>query len=391
MVVDNLYLSEASEEVSSAFSFDSEVIERALRNIYSKEFNAMTDIEQNLFAEFWSKLNFATDKGVEQSKWRNHEADFIEALHYNNGVFSAFKTHRLQSDVAKLLFDSNGNRKPFKEWLNDVRPIANHQCYDWFKTEYITATNRAHLAADWKQFEEEKDILPNLEWLPTTSVDPRHQHMTFYGLILPIDHWFWKEHIPGQEWGCKCELAATAAERTPEEKIPIVRSKPTAGLDSNPADKGEVFTQSHPYIANGHKGAKDCVLNFMQNQITARMKKLRQIAKPLTEEEFEHPAFSNTLKISNKGIKEWLNQPHKQQFVKNELILEMRDLISSSKYVGFGVDKHDKDIIAHVLEIEIMGDKSWVIAREMKNSKINIHSVSDSENILKLITKKPKE
>jgi hypothetical protein len=37
--------------------------------------------------------------------------------------------------------------------------IADHQVYQWLQTEYDTAVIRAHQAADWKQFEREKDIL----------------------------------------------------------------------------------------------------------------------------------------------------------------------------------------------------------------------------------------
>ena len=60
--------------------------------------------------------------------------------------------------------DSNGNLKPFEQWLKDVQPIASHQCRSWFQTEYDTAVIRAHQAADWKQFERERDVLPNLKW-----------------------------------------------------------------------------------------------------------------------------------------------------------------------------------------------------------------------------------
>ena len=372
--------------MSTGFTFDDHAITEALKNIYEKNFNPLTDIEARLFYEFWDKLNIATDIGLAQSGV-NVAYEFRYALRHNNGVFAAFKTHRLQNDMATLLLDSNGVRRPFKEWVKDARPIADHQCYTWLKTEYVTAINRATHAANRKQFMSVSDILPNLEWRPSTAADPREIHRLFYGLILPIEHPFWLEHSPGDDWNCQCRLSATDAERTPEDQIPISLRKATEGLDNNPAKDGKLFSDSHPYIAKAYKGAEEAVHHFMQSQITARMKELRREAKPLTEQEFENHALALKMSISNKGIKEWLNQPHKHQYIKNELLLDLDELMKSAVYVGNGVDKHDVSVKAHLFEIEIMGDKSWIIVREFPDGKSAIHSVTDSANILN-ITKK---
>ncbi|MEG1664963.1 MAG: hypothetical protein RR066_02165 [Mucinivorans sp.] len=123
----------------------------------------------------------------------------------------------------------------------------------------------------------------------------------------------------------------------------------------------------------------------MQNQITARMKELRREAKHLVEQEFGNSAFNGKMSISNKGIKEWLNQPHKHQYIKNELLLDLDELMKSAVYVGKGVDKHDVSINAHLFEVDIMGDKSWIIVREFTNGTSSIHSITDSANILNII------
>lgn len=346
----------------------------------------MTDIETRLFFEFWDKFNFATDIGITQSGV-NIDSDFYSALRYNNSVFAAFKTHRMQNDMAALLLDSNGVRKPFKEWLKDARPIADHQVYSWLKTEYSTAINRANQAANWRQYKSNTNALPNLEWRPSTSADPRELHRQFYGLILPIDHPFWLQHKPGDLWNCQCRLSATDAERTPEDKIPIALSKPVAGLDNNPAKDGKLFSDSHPYVANAYKGATENVMRFMQSQVTARMKELRREAKYLIEQEFENRALEIKMSISNKGIKEWLNQPHEHQYIKNELLLDLENVIKDAVYMGTGIDKHDTSVKTHIFEISIFNDKSWIIVREFTDGKSLIHSITDGQNILNIIKK----
>ena len=166
LVVDRLYGAK-DDEASSGIEFSGEVLRRALLNIYSKDFHPATEIEVNLFGEIWAQMNNAAKEGFRASKAADPDEDFRDAILRNNAVFSAFKVHRMQNDMARRLLDSDGNLKPFEQWRKEVMPIASHQVGNWLRTEYDTAVLRAHQAADWRQFEREKDILPNLRWMPS--------------------------------------------------------------------------------------------------------------------------------------------------------------------------------------------------------------------------------
>ena len=141
------------------FDFSEEVLRRALLNIYSRDFHPATEIEINLFNEIWAKMDKAAKEGFSKSKAITPDEDFRNAILRNNAVFSAFKVHRMQNDMARLLLDSNGILKPFDKWVQEVLPIASHQVRHWLRTEYDTAVIRAHQAADWQQFLSERDIL----------------------------------------------------------------------------------------------------------------------------------------------------------------------------------------------------------------------------------------
>ena len=222
----------------------------------------MTDIEINLFNEICDRINEAARKGFDESGTVDPDDDFRAAILRNNEVFVAFKVHRMQNDMAKLLLDSNGNLKPFEQWRKEVMPIASHQVGQWLRTEYNTAVLRAHQAADWQQFEREKDVLPNLRWMPSTSVNPGKDHMVFWGTVRPIDDPFWNEHRPGDRWNCKCDLSSTD---DPVTEIPDFTRKdnPHPGLDNNPGKDGKLFSDTHPYIANAYPGAKKAVERLM--------------------------------------------------------------------------------------------------------------------------------
>ncbi|MBQ6377613.1 MAG: hypothetical protein IJJ56_02305 [Prevotella sp.] len=209
----------------------------------------MTDIEQNLFHEFLRTFNTAADQGF--SKSVDPDDDFRAAIRHSNAVFSAFKTHRLQNDMAARLLDESGDLKPFKQWKKDVQGIASHQCNAWLRTEYDTAVIRARQAADWKQFERERDVLPNLKWLPSTSLHPGEDHRPLWGTILPIGHPFWSQHRPGDRWNCKCDLTSTDEPPTPVPSVAAAEqpvNSPHRGLDNNPGTDGALFSDSHPYF-----------------------------------------------------------------------------------------------------------------------------------------------
>lgn len=266
MVVDNLYYNNSDSDSSpnAPFTFPDEVIRRALLNIYSQDFHPVSDIEQNLFNEVWRTLNIAADRGFSQSAAPYPDEDFRNAIRRSNAVFSAFKVHRMQNDMAQLLLDDDGNLKTFEQWRKEAQPIASHQCGAWLRTEYDTAVIRAHQAADWLQFQREKDVLPNLCWVPSTSPNPGKDHRHFWNTILPVDDPFWTQHRPGDRWNCKCSLTSTDEPTTAVPAAKAKNDRPQPGLDNNPADDQKLFADSHPYIAHPYRGAQKAVDKLMQ-------------------------------------------------------------------------------------------------------------------------------
>ena len=192
--------------------------------------------------------------------------EFLAQLRTNNAIWSAFRTHRMQNDIAAKLFDENGQLKKFEQWVKDIKGMTNHYVGPWLRTEYNTAILRAHQAADWKHFVDEQDVFPNLRWMPTTSPqqDPLHRQYWEKKLTLPINHPFWSEHRPGDRWNCKCSLEQTddpANDGVIRDFYPVPQQP---GLDNNPGKDGKIFSDSHPYISKALKGAKNAVKRFFK-------------------------------------------------------------------------------------------------------------------------------
>ncbi len=208
-----------------------------------------SELEENLLRETIDIFSRAVATGVSDAVNDGDDMprdEFLYQLKHNVEVFSAFRTHRMQNDIAAQLTDEKGQLKPFSRFAKDVQPYVRHQNRAWLRTEYDTAVRRAHQAADWQQFEAEKDVLPNLEWIPSTSPTPGADHRVFWGTVLPVDDPFWKEHRPGDRWNCKCELRNTDKDCTARPSG-TEKDNPQSGLENNPGKDGHLFSDKHPY------------------------------------------------------------------------------------------------------------------------------------------------
>lgn len=406
--MNDLYRNAAEPAPQVGFVFDGDVLEAALRRIYERKFHPMTQIEEGLFRETCRVFHRATDEGFGSRQPDDPDYDFYQAIRRGNEVFSAFKVHRMQNDMAAQLLDEEGHLKPFEQWSDDVQTIADHQVRRWLRTEYDTAVIRAHRAADWRQFEREKDALPNLRWMPTLSREPYNVHKEYWSirLTLPVDDPFWRCHCPGDHWNCKCYLEATDEQATRQERVPgtTKKNRPAPGLDNNPGLDARIFSESHPYIRNAYEGAKEAVEKFIDRlhvkiepahgqdkKYSLRTKELKaEAAKTVKGSVLSNEGFPYPIFVSQTAVKEWLNQPHEHYAHKNEMILKIAEVMKTSKYLGT-VPKYKELrglVQSHLFEIKILGDKSWIIVREYEDGKFRLYSITDSDNILNYLNKK---
>lgn len=96
-----------------------------------------------------------------------------------------------------------------------------------WRTKVIYKTNMAttYAAGRWAQLM--KAGYPLLVYRHGGSLDPRLEHLSWDGLILPADHPFWSTHAPPNGWGCSCRVVGARSERDavrvggkPAKKLP---------------------------------------------------------------------------------------------------------------------------------------------------------------------------
>ena len=228
-------------------------------------FDVENSIEPTMWQELTKIMNEATAKGLSKGEFSiDHNRSFLDAVKHANEIFAAFKTHAMGKSMASKLLDDNGHLKPFDKWMKDISSISSHHVGSWLKTEYNTAVLRAHNAADWRSFIENKDIMPNLRWMPTTSPDAEAVHRGYWEkkLTLPVEHPFWNKHHPGDRWNCKCSLESTDDPASPDDVIDDLPVEPAQrGLENNPGKDGKIFNDTHPYFP---KNCNQC--SFYKNR-----------------------------------------------------------------------------------------------------------------------------
>ena len=252
--------------VSSGVEFSPEVIAAALKSIYRSEFDIDHELETHLYAATAEIFREAAAQGVAAAVEGGAplpDGAFREALMHSADVFAAFRTHRMQNDIAARLTDGGGKLKSFAQFARDVQPYISHRNRAWLRTEYDTAVRRAQLASDWRRFEAERDVLPNLRWKESVSPHPGADHKVFWGTVRPIDDPFWTRHRPGDRWNCKCSLEATD---DPPTAVPdsSPADNPAPGLENNPGKDGAIFSDRHPYFPGGCS-----VCPFAKNRLRA--------------------------------------------------------------------------------------------------------------------------
>lgn len=383
---------------------DAGAIDRILKHIASKGFDVQKEIQPELFGHTLSTLNKVVDSVFGSVKYGDDDFDFANLLKTNNAVFSAFKTHKQQNEIHAHLLDDKGKVRSFAEFRKATQPILHNYNSSWFQTEYNTAIIRAQFAQKFRQIERNKDIYPGFQWLPSTSVTPRSEHKLLYYKVFAIDDPILINNYPGSLWGCKCGGRSTNLPITEKsEAASAIKStpKPDKGLDNNPGISAELFTKSHPYIANCSKGMQKILAlesQKMMSDISRREVRSffkEQLKKPYILNPSSGPI--NQILLSYQDIKNITGKPHKFNYQKNQCCYFLPEIFKEAKYVGCSPDikgaiaKGHADVLRwHYYSFNLNNEKSYLTIKESLKGEYKLHSIQDVDHFsLTKIKEKP--
>lgn len=81
------------------------------------------------------------------------------------------------------------------------------------RTIYGTNVRMSLASGHWQRIQRQKDVLPYLRYLASTSERKRPLHKLWYGVIRRVDDVWWQTHFPPNGWGCKCHFEQVSERR----------------------------------------------------------------------------------------------------------------------------------------------------------------------------------
>ena len=306
---DGLEAPHATAVEAASIGLPEKTIDRILERLRSKGFDVGKNIDPDLYEHTFGKLGGAVEKSYGKVEFGSPDYEFLEQMKRNVAVFSAFKTHRQQNEIHSVLFDESGKMKSFDQFRKDTKKIIEDYNVNWLRTEYDTAVSRARFASDFRRYQSNKDVMPNLEWLPSLAAHPRDAHRVFYHRIYPLDDPFWRTNYPGSLWNCQCRYRNTdkpATHGDTKESVP-----PAKGLGENPGITGSVFTDDHPYIKDADEEAKEAVEKFLEPIIQKQVKTIKDVQNIVDRYMARYPEDANGKKIT---LDTFTNKPTKDGF-----------------------------------------------------------------------------
>ena len=170
-----------------------------------------------------------------------YDRDLAQSLKDDIAQFSAFKETSFRTQLESALTEDSKvvSWSDFKKKAAELNVEYNQR---WLKTEYNHTVATANSVEQWKSFEADSDLYPNLKYNAVNDARTREKHRELDGLILPINHVFWKTHNVPLDWGCRCNLEQT--DEDPSKEVPEILIKGV--FKDNAALSGKVFGEM-PY------------------------------------------------------------------------------------------------------------------------------------------------
>lgn len=185
-----------------------------------------------------------------------------QRLEESNYIFSGMKTFHELNEAFPSLLDENGNRKPFEQFLNDVRKIDSKYNSNYLRAEYNFVNSSAVMAAKWEEFKQYGDRY-YLQYRTAGDKRVRPEHAALNRVTLPISDSFWETFFPPNGWNCRCtvvQVRKSKYEATDHDEA-MSRGDAATGKDTrglfrfNPGIQQKAMPDYNPYTI---QKCRDC-------------------------------------------------------------------------------------------------------------------------------------
>lgn len=182
---------------------------------------------------FDEAISFLRDKvNLPSENW----TDLWQDMHSRAFVVSGATKNELLVDIHNALNNAiaqgttfNDFKKRFREivaengWTgSEGSPITDERSLGYrAATIFNTNMRTSYAAGNERQMQSTKKARPYARYIGGLSRRPRKLHLEWNGIILPLDHPWWKDHTPPNGWGCKCKKVSMSVRELDREGLSV--------------------------------------------------------------------------------------------------------------------------------------------------------------------------
>lgn len=277
-------------------------------------------------------LHKAVDRVYGNPKYNDPEFDKAYQLKENLSRFTAFKTAE-QSDLLSAAGD-----------MDEAHIINRRYNVNYLRTEYVHAVRGSRAAKNWERIQADKDLYPNLKYMPSTAAEPRNDHKRLYGMVRPVDDDFWREWFPPNDWGCLCSTEQVRG-KPKSSAMPKGMKAPPPVMRNNPGISGKLIPDSHPMIKRIKNKEKVEKQGAALEHSISRGYVMGKAQKGIIGNKYEDSTGMEVL-ISDTGVEKILSQGSAYDLSRNEMVLQIPEILKNMHYVkdGYIAPKHQRNI-----------------------------------------------
>ena len=154
--------------------------------------------------------------------WRDIDA----ATHARAFTVAKGMNLSILKDIREAVDAAIADGQTFRQFYSDLAPKLQEQGW-WGKRELVdpqtgaprvvqlgsprrlqiifdTNIRTAYAKGHWERIERLKDRLPFLRYSAVDDARTRPEHLAWHGIVLPVDHPWWRTHFPPNGWRCRC-------------------------------------------------------------------------------------------------------------------------------------------------------------------------------------------
>lgn len=194
------------------------------------------DLDHDMILKTYDRLNKAAQAGYGSGYYNDPIA---RKMRENLLRFAATKTHVQQQQV-KTLSDSIREDQAYRD---ETKKYLNLQNGTYLDVQAAWASRSAQSGRQYQEFQQDKDIYPNLKFRTMKDDDVRPTHAVLEGMIISIDDPRLDEYMPPLDPRCRCWLEQTRAAVTDFDPD----YHPDPQWSGNPGRNGVIFNDDNSY------------------------------------------------------------------------------------------------------------------------------------------------